>query len=122
MTLQENLQSLIDKTAALSTDPKTIKDCVSTRNTLTEISKECTSLRKQIQEHRQAKKKTRKPKLDTIEEEVTSLDSNEEEESNTEAEPELVPAVEHPVKSPRPDFMEPQSTPKARKPRKVVAF
>lgn len=121
MTLQENLQSLIDKTAALSTDPKTIKDCVSARNTLTEISKECTSLRKQIQEHRQAKKKPRKPKLETIDETlevVTSLDS---EESNTD-EPELVPLVAHVVKSPNPEFMEPQATPKPKKGRKVVAF
>jgi len=37
-------------------------------------------------------------------------------------EPELVPAVEHPVKSPRPDFMEPQPTPKPKRVRKVQAF
>ena len=129
MTLQENIQSLIDKAAGLNIDPRTIKDCVTARGTLTEISKECTSLRKQIQDHRQAKKKPRKskPKLETVEEEETleveSLDS--EEESNTE-DPSLVPAVEHPVKSPRPDFIEPlnepQATPKPKRVRIVVAF
>lgn len=151
MSLTENFQTLHTKVGDLNSELKTAKSCSETRSQLLEIKKLCDSLRKQILEHSKSMKKPRKaafkPSLDPV---VESLDSDESEELVIETkdhtytdsepdelpeaplvlvrqnamEPELVPAVEHPVKSPRPDFMEPQPTPKpqARRVRKVVAF